>query len=374
MSGLVSVYGATGYTGRLVLRAARARGLRTRAVARSPAKLADASRAWESALGLPPAPPLETATADSTDPASVRAALEGSQVVLATAGPFSEFGTVARDAAIAVGAHYLDSTGEQPFVRDTQEKAAGPARDRGVAVVNAFAFEVAPADLAAALAAAGMDGIEELVVAYSVKGAATSRGTRLSMLRMGTSPGWRWEQGGIVEHRMGQELRRIRYPEPAGERSAFSVPGAEALIIPLHVGARNCRVFMGGAWWQAQGARVVGAALPWLFRTPLRETIRRMASSVGGEGPPEERRSAARFMVLVEALRSDRWRRVVVRGNDPYGITGELLAEGARWLVDGRDTGARGVLAPAQLFDPAGFFDAVKPCDLSYETSEGALP
>ena len=67
------------------------------------------------------------------------------QVLINCVGPFVDFGEPVVRAAIAAGTHYVDTTGEQPFVQAMLAHDTW-AKDRGVAVVPALAFEIAIGD------------------------------------------------------------------------------------------------------------------------------------------------------------------------------------------------------------------------------------
>ena len=102
MSARIVLFGATGYTGARTAEALVERGARPLLTGRDPARLS----ALAERLGN-----LETAPADVTDPASVRALLSPGDVLVTTVGPFLQLGQAAVDAAVDAGAIYLDSTG-----------------------------------------------------------------------------------------------------------------------------------------------------------------------------------------------------------------------------------------------------------------------
>src|SRR4051794_13176269 len=108
----IVLFGATGYTGDLTARAMVARGMRPVLAARNPDRVV----ALGEELGG-----LETAVADVGQPASIRELLSPGDVLVSTVGPFTRWGEAAVTAAIEAGAHYLDSTGEPPFIRDVFE-------------------------------------------------------------------------------------------------------------------------------------------------------------------------------------------------------------------------------------------------------------
>ena len=119
MPARIVVFGATGYTGRLTAEALIARGApgagrpqpRPRGIARSRA-------------GRP-----RDRGGRRRTPGGVRALVERGDVLVATVGPFVRWGEPAVQAAVAAGAHYLDSTGEgRSSARSSSATAAGRRR------------------------------------------------------------------------------------------------------------------------------------------------------------------------------------------------------------------------------------------------------
>jgi short subunit dehydrogenase-like uncharacterized protein len=165
------VFGATGYTGRLVVAELVRCGLRPVVAGRS----ADRVRALaEEHGGLP------TATADVSRPGTVRALIEHGDVLISTVGPFVRYGQPALDAAIDAGAHYLDSCGEPGFYRQVFTQAAPRARAAGSALLTGCGFDFVPGHLAGALAVRETDGAaRRLDVGYFfTEGSRLSSGTR----------------------------------------------------------------------------------------------------------------------------------------------------------------------------------------------------
>jgi len=160
----VVVFGATGITGRgvaahLAQRAA-ANGFAWAAAGRDPQRIS----AVLGELGVT-AP--ETIAADVEDPASLEAMVARTAVVLNMVGPYTLYGEPVIEACIAGGAHYMDLTGEMPFVRRMIERAGERAERAGVKIVNTSGFEAMPPDLLVLLAAetARERWSEELAVA-----------------------------------------------------------------------------------------------------------------------------------------------------------------------------------------------------------------
>ncbi len=144
----VVVFGATGVTGRLVAahlaeQSART-GARWAAAARDPAKL-------ERVLaehGVEDAP---TIVADLGDAGSLDAMASRAQVVLNLVGPYTTRGRPVIEACVGGGAHYLDLTGEIPFVKLISAEFDERAREAGIKLVQVCGFEALPPDLAVLL-------------------------------------------------------------------------------------------------------------------------------------------------------------------------------------------------------------------------------
>ncbi|PQM46822.1 Putative trans-acting enoyl reductase [Mycobacterium talmoniae] len=144
MTNQIVVFGATGYTGGLVIDALLRRGVRPVLAGRGAERLAKLA---EQLGGL------EYRVADVDDPASVRALVGAGDVLVTTVGPFEQFGHPVARAAVDAGAHYVDSTGEVGFVRALRQRHDARARAAGPSIAPAFGYDYVPGILAGALAA-----------------------------------------------------------------------------------------------------------------------------------------------------------------------------------------------------------------------------
>jgi short subunit dehydrogenase-like uncharacterized protein len=146
----VVVFGATGVTGRRVAAYLAERagelGASWAVAGRDPARL-------ERVLGEIGVTPPETIVADVGDPASLAAMAARTRVVLDLVGPYTLYGEPVIEACVAGGAHYVDLTGEIPFVRRTIDAFHDRAVAAGVKVIQVCGFEALPPDLSVLLAA-----------------------------------------------------------------------------------------------------------------------------------------------------------------------------------------------------------------------------
>jgi short subunit dehydrogenase-like uncharacterized protein len=145
----VVVFGATGITGRQVCRylAERVPGRPHWAAAGR-----DRSKV-ERVLGEIGVTAPEVIVADLKEPESLAAMAARTKVVLNLCGPYTLYGQPVIEACVSGGAHYVDLTGEIPFVRQMIDAYDARAREAGVKVVQVCGFEALPPDLAVALAA-----------------------------------------------------------------------------------------------------------------------------------------------------------------------------------------------------------------------------
>lgn len=344
----IVLFGATGYTGRLTAAALVRRGIRPILAGRSPAALEHLS----DELGA-----LPTEVADVRDPASVRALVESGDVLLSTVGPFHQWGAPAVEAAVTVGAHYLDSTGEPAFIRRVFDEWSGPAKSAGVALLTAFGFDYVPGNLAGALALekAGSSAVSVNIGYFTQGGTSVSAGTVASAAQAAVEQGFTFRRGEIRTESPGIALIRHELDE-RHTRSSISVSGTEHFELPaLYPHLTDVRV----------GAGMAGAATPalWAFsrfadpilRIPgARDLARRAVNATvqgSGGGPSEEYNALARTVVTAHTYDDDgnELSRIILEGPSVYVFTAEVLAWGAQRLAAGAVT-ATGALGPVTAF------------------------
>ncbi|MYS25181.1 saccharopine dehydrogenase (NAD+, L-lysine forming), partial [Streptomyces sp. DvalAA-14] len=179
------LYGATGYTGRLIARRAAARGLRPVLAGRNAAKLVPLA----AELGL------EHRVFGLAEPGAIRRGLDGVDGVAHCAGPFARTALPMATACIETRTPYLDITGEIDVFESLY--ALGPrAAAAGVTLLPGAGFDVVPTDCVAALLAARLPDATQLDLAF-LTGGGTSPGTARSALE-GAADGGRIRAGGEI--------------------------------------------------------------------------------------------------------------------------------------------------------------------------------
>ncbi|MEL6934922.1 MAG: saccharopine dehydrogenase NADP-binding domain-containing protein [Pseudomonadota bacterium] len=139
----ILVYGATGFTGRLVAEYLgkkypdRSWGI----AGRNTEKLG----AVRDELGLKQDLPL--VVADASDPASIEAMTKRAKVIITTVGPYQLYGEALVAACAASGTDYVDLSGEPSFMWDMIEKYEEQATSSGARIVHSCGFDSVPSDM-----------------------------------------------------------------------------------------------------------------------------------------------------------------------------------------------------------------------------------
>jgi short subunit dehydrogenase-like uncharacterized protein len=362
----IVLYGATGYTGRLVVEELDRRGLDYVLSGRDEEKLRRLAAERDATVR---AVPLD-------DARGLRDLLADAGAVISCAGPFTLAGHALVRAAVDSGTHYVDSAGEQAFIKRVFDEHGEAAERAGVALVPALGFDYAPGDCIAGLTARGHEPLEELVLAYSVRGFGMSRGTMRSGLEIAKGGDVVYESGDWRPAPFGIFRAGFDFPEPIGHQAMSRYPSGEVITVPRHTRTKRV-VSMISARTMAPHpalAPILPYALPPLalsLRTPLRGILNRAIGALP-EGPSETERRAAEFTIVAVARGEDgSERRGVVRGSDVYGLTAVTLVHGAE-LMSAPGFDRAGALGPAAAFDPEDFLNYLGDHDVSWELSPGA--
>jgi short subunit dehydrogenase-like uncharacterized protein len=346
----IVLFGATGYTGRLTADALARRGARPVLAARSEGKV----RALAEQLGG-----LEHAVADVERPESIRALVSSGDVLVSTVGPFLRWGAPAVEAALAAGAHYIDSTGEPPFIRRVFEEWGPRALTARCALLTAMGYDFVPGNLAAALALRRAAGAPRVRVGYfftgggSLRGAA-SGGTIASLAGVMLERGFAWRGGRLRDERGA--ARVYTFAGRDEKLTGVSVAGSEHLSLPrLHPELRDVEVYLGWFGPAARPMQAFSAAGDAAMRIPglkagADRLVGRLAKGSTG-GPDAEARSRSGSLVVAEAIdvAGDVLARVELRGPNGYSYTSDMLAWAAEHAAAG-DIRGTGALGPVEAF------------------------
>lgn len=337
MSAQLVIYGAYGYTGRLIAEQALAAGLRPLLSGRNPERLAEVA----AQTGL------DWRAADLNNPQTLDSVLSGARVVIHAAGPFSGTWRAMAEACLRTRTHYLDITGEIE-VFEGLAALSEQARTAGVVLLPGTGFDVVPSDCLAAHLKRRLPEAEALELAF-MGGGGLSRGTQLTMLEGLGEGGAVRRDGRIVPVPAAYRSRRVDFGFGVGERAVVTIPWGDVSTAYHTTGIPNVMVYTAmprSARRMLVASRFLG---PLLRSNWIR---RRMARNVeaGRAGPDAERRAASTSVLWGEARASD-GRRVASRLQCPngYSLTGRTAIACAQRVFAGLVPGFH---TPAGLFGP----------------------
>ena len=293
----VAIYGASGHTGGLVAAELVRRGHMPLLIGRNGSAL---DSVVERLGGK-----ARATVAEVGNPSALQAALDGVDVLVNCAGPLSETALPLATAAIARGAHYLDTNAvEQLTAKRLFDDLSDAARSARVAVVPGLATFGGLGDLLANSAAHGLKRIDDVTVAYLVKGWIPTRGSQATASKGQGAPKLVFADGRFSTSVDPPSLAAFDFGPPFGVRDVIAqYPGVDVATIPRHVAAARVTVQMTLSTVQE-------------FRTQDPETA--------AKATPAQRKNTD-FLVVAEVAHANGVRRVLARGMDIYGFTAVML-------------------------------------------------
>jgi short subunit dehydrogenase-like uncharacterized protein len=336
------VYGATGYTGRLITRTAAAFGVRPVIAGRNARAVAQLAAEHG----------LEHRTFSLDDAAAVRRNLDGITVVLHCAGPFVRTSRPMADACIATASHYVDITGEIEVFEALAARDA-EARAAGIMLLPGAGFDVVPSDCLAARLAGRVAGGRRLVLAIRGSG-PLSHGTASTVLEHQDRGGLVRRAGRLTSVPPGWRTRHVDFGD--GERTAVTIPWGDVSTAWYSTGIGDIEVYA------AVPARLVAAIrlsrhLQWLLRSRIVRSLQQRVVDARPAGPSEHELAHGSCAVwgMVEAP-DGRRAAALLRGPNGYTLTAHAALTIVRRVLDGdAPTGFR---TPSLAFG-AGFAETL---------------
>ena len=223
------IYGASGYTGELIAREAKRRGLVPILAGRTLSKLAPLAQE----LGF------EARAFALSSAVEIAQNLEGVAVVLNCAGPFSRTAAPMMAACLTTGTHYLDITGEIPVLESAHgHNAAAVAAN--IVICPGAGFDVVPTDCAAAMLKAALPEAEELWLGFDA-GQRMSPGTAKTMMEYAGQGGKVRRGGKITPYPVGAGIQTLDFGR--GPTRAMPVPWGDVASAYYSTGIPNITVF-----------------------------------------------------------------------------------------------------------------------------------
>jgi len=336
----VVVYGASGYTGMLIMDWLIDQQIPFTAVAR------DAKRVQD--MMTQRVVRLESATYEIVEAEHTVDALtqvfKGAKVVCNTVGPFVNFGLTAVEAALKAGCHHIDTTGEQGYIRAVRDQFGDLYAQAGLLVSPSIAYMYTFAEIAAELALEthGVDVLETATLCRGPRFTASgvtvgSTASIFELLR--AEQCYLWEKK-LVPHATGTSANVV---DAGFVQPVFSVPwgGTSLPVYFEHDGrVRSCTSWVGfydnnvmqlvhglGQKWEAEYKN--------LPREHQDAVIKQIVDSTTPSMPPRERTTVARTVDVAIGRGQLAAVRATVHGITPYIATGALQTAAVMKLLDG---------------------------------------
>jgi uncharacterized protein DUF5938/saccharopine dehydrogenase-like protein len=329
----VVVYGASGYTGRLVAEYLREYNVPFIAAGRDKARIAEA---------MDKVPGIDTIEHDivevSHDVETLSELFDGAKVVLNTVGPFAQYGREVVEACINTGCHYLDTTGEQDWLITCDEEYGERMAAKGLLLAPGIAQMYTTSEIAAQLCLE-KPGVDTLDILVFWKGTPTVASTRTILVNACLSKAYYLEQNQYAE-----------WPADAGLYDV-AIPGQHEIGLALPWGGMSHPV------WFKHDPRVANVkALGGVFNRPLMlgvpqivkgvlaqiegledseklRVINEQAAGVMNQMPPREVTRINTSLDSVHASGPLGRAHCVIHGNSNYKQTGLMQAYGAYSLL-----------------------------------------
>ena len=332
----ILIYGANGYTGELVARTARERGVLPVLGGRSAVPIETLGRE----LGLHSRIfPLE-------DPRAISRALDGIAVVIHCAGPFSRTSKPMADACLAAKTHYLDITGEAAVFESLAARDR-EARDAGVMLLPGAGFDVVPSDCLAAHLKRRLPSASSLVLAFHSAGAQLSRGTATTMLENLHRGGLVRKTGVLTPVPAAWKTRDVDFGH--GPRRVATIPWGDVSTAYYSTGIPDIEVYAAMPASMILASRLTRPFKALFATTWVQSFLKRRILS-GAPGPSAERRARAQSLFWGEV--SDGSRSVASRQRTPegYSLTALTAVAAAQKVLAGE--APPGFMTPSKAYGP----------------------
>ncbi len=329
----VVVYGASGYTGRLICEYLREFNVPFIAAGRDKARIAEA---------LDKVPGIDTVAHEIVEVehqvAPLTELLSGARVVCNTVGPFAQHGGEVVEACIATGCHYVDTTGEQDWLIKCDEAYGQRMADKGLLLSPGIAQMYTTGEIAAGLCME-TPGLDTLDILVFWKGLPTIASTRTILVNAALSKAHYLEQNEYVEWQADAGLYDVTVP--GQHETGLALPwGGTSHPVWFKRDPRVANVkVLGGVFnrpLMLGVPQIVAAALAQiegLSDEDRYKALSEQAATVMNQMPPRESTRVNTSLDSVHASGPIARAHCVIHGNCNYKQTGLLQAYAAYSLL-----------------------------------------
>ncbi len=281
------LYGANGYTGKLIAKLAATYNVQPLLAGRTEANI----KPLAAELQLP------YRIIDLDDKAALENALSEVKLVLHAAGPYVYTAKQMIEACLQTGVHYIDINGDIS-VFEMLKKYDTAAKEKDIMVMPGVGFDVVPTDCIALQLKNKMPDATHLKLAFASIGGGLSHGTATTMAGKIGEGGAVRENGKIVRKPLGQKGMWVNF----GEKKLFvmTIPWGDISTAYTTTGIPNIEAYTG---MKPKVYRILTFqwAFNWLLRTEFVRNIIRKKIKAKPAGPSDEQRQKSSSLVWGES-------------------------------------------------------------------------
>jgi hypothetical protein len=347
----VLIYGASGYTGKLVAESLAQRNIPFYMAGRTQSRLENALKIVEERHGA--AVDAEIAIA-SNSPEDLRPLFDKVDVVINVSGPFMQLGWPIVETALECNCHYLDTTGEQDWSLAIKEKFGKAFEEKGLLLNPANSYMWAAGAMAAetVLETAGVDSLD---IVYQIDNGLPSEASTKSFLRMvcNDTSQYYLEQNEL-KNWPNDVVYQVTVPHRNGVLRALPWGGAnEPIWFMEDPRVRNCKVLTAPGDHMIEPVAQAIAAFNEQAAHLSQEEKEAWTNAVGDQmdtgEPPKDDMDVQRSVIVCHGQGRNVTKTFVMNLSAPYTWTGDICAEGAQRLLNGKLKKA-GYRSAAQAF------------------------
>jgi short subunit dehydrogenase-like uncharacterized protein len=327
------IYGANGYTGELIAREARRRGMQPVLAGRNRARIEHLARELQ----------LPCRVFGLDDPVEASRQVSGMRAVLHCAGPFSATSAPMIEACLAAKTDYLDITGEISVFEHAHALHAR-AEKAGVVLCPGVGFDVIPTDCVARALKAALPDATQLALGFDSR-SGFSPGTAKTSVEGMAQGGKVRRAGKIISVPLAYQTRRIDFGD--GEKLAMTIPWGDVSTAYYSTGIPDIEVYIPASPGLVRNARRANY-VRWLLGIGIVQDLLKQRIERTVKGPDEATRNRLPTYVWGEAINAQGQKKTAcIRTANGYSLTvaGSLAVVG--YLLANRPAG--GTYTPSTL-------------------------
>jgi len=334
----VLIYGASGYTGKLVAESLAQRDMAFYFAGRNRDRLEAALDVVNERHGSPVKAEIVTANSTAEE---LLPLFQSVDVVINVTGPFMQIGWPIVEAALAAGCHYLDTSGEQDWVYALKEKLGQAFADKNLLLSPACSYMWAAGAMAAE-AVLETEGVDSLDILYQIENALPSEASTKSFLRMVCNDvsQYRLEQNELVAWPNDKLIQAIA---PNHTYTLSALPwggGCEPIWYKDDPRVRNCSVITAGEeplmLAVVEAVKAFNEQAAHLPQAEREAWTNAMGDEMDSGEPPKDDIDIQRGVIVCLGQGRQVTTKFVMNLSAPYSWTGDLCAESAERLLAGK--------------------------------------